>query len=182
MSEFDHWMKKHRTKLSGAAAVIFLFLSQPSSITLYCGAVFILVGQAMRIWSAGHIHKNEVLTVTGPYSLSRNPLYVGSFILGTGFMIAMGVIWLAIGFLIFFAFVYWFTIKWEEEKLERKFPDVWEEYKASVPRFLPFRRLPGYRSGEFSWAQVKRYKELQNATAVLVIYLILLAKAFLMGG
>jgi hypothetical protein len=94
----------------------------------------------------------------------------------------MGVPWLFIVFLLFYGGVYWFTIRWEEDKLAEKFPDGWPEYLQSVPRFIPIGRLPRYRPGEFSWAQVKRYKEMQNASVVLVIYLILWAKALLAAG
>jgi protein-S-isoprenylcysteine O-methyltransferase Ste14 len=174
-------MKKHRTKLSGLMGVLFLVFAQPTSASLYTGVFLIIVGEAIRIWSSGNIHKNERLTTDGPYSLTRNPLYVGSFVLGTGFVIAMNVFWLAIVFLTFFAIIYWFTIRWEEDKLASKFPDDWVIYKKYVPRFLPLFRIPRYRSGEFSWAQVKKYKELLNASVVVAVYAILWGKALLMG-
>lgn len=182
MSNIYHTAKKHRTKLSGIMAVIFLILSQPSSLTLFYGTAPILIGQSIRIWSSGHIHKNQILTVTGPYSLSRNPLYVGSFILGAGFMMAMGVILLAIVFLVFYVTVYWFTIRWEEEKLAGEFPDAWEAYKGSVPRFIPFFSMPVYRSGEFNWSQVTKHKELLNASVVAAVYVLLWGKALLTGN
>jgi len=180
LSKFNWTVKKHRTKLSGVLAVIFLAFSQPSSITLFYGTIPILIGQSIRIWSSGHIHKNQILTVTGPYSLSRNPLYVGSFILGTGFMVAMGVIWLAFIYLLFFTVVYGFTIKWEEEKLGWKFPDEWPGYRRSVPRFLPLLRIPRFLAGEFSWSQVRKHKEISNASVVVAVYAILWGKALLM--
>ena len=177
MGKIDKWMKKHRTKLSGALAVVFLAFSQPSFLTLFYGSIPILIGQSIRIWSSGHIHKNQILTVTGPYSLSRNPLYVGSFILGTGFMVAMGVIWLAVVFLLFFVSVYLFTVRWEEDKLAKEFPSAWEVYKGAVPRFFPVLSLPDYRPGEFHWSQVSRNKELLNASVVVAVYAILWGKA-----
>jgi protein-S-isoprenylcysteine O-methyltransferase Ste14 len=176
LRKVDHWMKKHRTKLSGALAVVFLVFSQPSFLSLYFGVIPILVGQSIRIWSSGHIHKNQLLTITGPYSLSRNPLYVGSFILGLGFMVAMGVIWLAVVFLLFYVSVYAFTIRWEEEALRSRFPIEYDDYSQSVPRFLPLLRIPRYRKGEFSWSQVTKHKELQNASVVLIVYAILWGK------
>lgn len=181
MDKMNYWMKKHRTKLSGFLGIVFLIFAKPTSVSLFMGVFLIVIGETLRIWSSGHIHKNQILTVTGPYSLSRNPLYVGSFILGTGFMVAMGVIWLAVVFLIFYAAVYWFTIRWEEDKLAGEFPGAWEAYKRAVPRFLPLSSLPVYRPGEFSWSQVTKYKEMLNASVVLAVYAILWAKAFLLG-
>ena len=175
----NHWVKKHRTKLSVFLGVVFLILAKPTATSLFMGVLPIVVGETIRIWSSGHIHKNQILTVTGPYSLSRNPLYVGSFILGAGFMVAMGVIWLAVTFLLFYAFVYWFTIKWEEDKLAKAFPDEWEDYFRAVPRFLPCLILPVYRPGEFSWSQVTKHKEMLNASVVVAVYAILWGKFFI---
>ncbi|MDZ7630439.1 MAG: methyltransferase [Gemmatimonadaceae bacterium] len=42
----------------------------------------------MRAWSTGHIVKNQVLTTTGPYAHTRNPLYLGSFLMALGFALA----------------------------------------------------------------------------------------------
>jgi protein-S-isoprenylcysteine O-methyltransferase Ste14 len=156
-------------------------LSKPTSASLLYGILPAFAGQCIRIWSSGYIHKNQILTVTGPYSITRNPLYVGSFILGTGFMVAMGVVWIGAAFLLFFACVYWFTIRWEEDKLARAFPDGWEAYKAAVPRFLPIFRLPAYRPGDFSWAQVYRNRELLNGSVVIAVYAMLWVKAIFIG-
>jgi hypothetical protein len=52
----------------------------------------------IRAWASGHIRKNQTLAVSGPYAYTRNPLYLGSLILGVGFCIASGVWWLALGF------------------------------------------------------------------------------------
>jgi protein-S-isoprenylcysteine O-methyltransferase Ste14 len=181
LPRINYWMKKHRTRISGVFGILCILASKPTSGSLLYGVIFILAGESIRIWSSGHIHKNQILTVTGPYSLSRNPLYVGSFILGTGFMVSMGVIWLAVVFLLFFASVYWFTIRWEEDKLANEFPGDWEAYKRAVPRFLPVLSLPEYHAGEFSWSQVKKYKEIPNASVVLAAYAILWAKTLLLG-
>jgi len=177
LSKFNWTVKKHRTKISGVFGILCFILAKPTLNSLIAGAIPILIGESIRIWSSGHIHKNQILTVTGPYSLSRNPLYVGSFILGTGFMIAMGVLWLAFIYLLFFTVVYGFTIKWEEEKLGRKFPGEWPGYWRSVPRFLPLFRIPRLLPGEFSWSQVTKHKEIQNASVVLFVYAILWGKA-----
>lgn len=177
MSKLHQLAKKNRTKISGVFAVICLILAKPTPVSLLSGTVLIAIGESIRIWSSGHIHKNQILTVTGPYSLTRNPLYVGSFILGTGFMVGMGVFWMGVVFLLFFATVYWLTIKWEEEKLKNEFPDDWEKYYGTVPRFLPVWSLPDYRPGEFSWSQVTKHKEIQNASVVLFVYAILWGKA-----
>lgn len=182
MVAFARTVKKHRTKVSGILAVLFLLLARPTPRSLILGLPIVGIGEAIRIWSSGYIKKSSVLTVTGPYSLSRNPLYVGSFILASGFVTAMGDLRLAAVFFLFFVFVYWFTVRWEEGKLARVFPGQWKDYVDHVPRFLPLMRLPLYKAGQFSWAQVRRNQEHANAGVVLVVYLILWAKALFWGG
>src|SRR5215213_5268758 len=50
---------------------------------LGCGLIF--AGLAIRSWSAGILRKTRELTTTGPYAVIRNPLYVGSFMIMSGF-------------------------------------------------------------------------------------------------
>lgn len=182
MTNFARMVKKHRTRLSGVLVVIFLFFARPTPRLLILGLPLIFLGEAIRIWSSGHIHKSRILTATGPYSLSRNPLYVGSFILASGFLVGMADLRMVLIFLFFFGFVYWFTIRWEEGKLARCFPGEWEGYADRVPRFLPLLRIPEYRKGEFLWAQVFRNREHANASAVFLVYLILWLKAVFFTG
>jgi len=181
LSTISFKAKKHRTRLSGLLGIIFLIFARPDPGTLSLSVVFIILGESIRIWASGYIHKNRELTMTGPYSLSRNPLYVGSFFVGTGFIIAMGVPWLGMIFFVFFVLLYWFTVRWEEAKLERLFPDQWVAYFSRVPRAVPVLRWPGYRPGEFSWLQVKKNRELLNALAVMGVYAILWGKALWMA-
>jgi protein-S-isoprenylcysteine O-methyltransferase Ste14 len=133
LSTLNYKAKKHRTKLPGLLCIIFLTFAQPDPVTLAISAVFIILGESIMFWAAGYIRKNQELTMTGPYSLIRNPLYDGSFIFGIGFVIASGVIWLTLLFMVFFALIYWSTVRWEENKLQRLFPDQWPEYFSRVP-------------------------------------------------
>lgn len=180
MSDFDRKIKRYRTQLSALVAMVFLALARPDLESLLLGLVFIVPGESIRIWSSGYIHKNRMLTTTGPYSISRNPLYVGSFLMGFGFVISMAVVWIMVLFVIFYMYVYWFTIRWEEGKLKRTFPGEWEEYAGKVPRFFSPVRLGGYVRGDFQWSQVYRNKELWNASVVLIIYIVLWGKFLLL--
>jgi hypothetical protein len=174
-------VKKHRTRLSGVLALLFLIFANPTSRTLILSIPIIMSGEAIRIWSSGYIHKNRLLTTTGPYSISRNPLYVGSFLMGVGFMISMAVVWMMVLFFVFFLSVYWFTVRWEEDVLRGKFPGDWERYSSEVPRFISLASLAGYVPGEFSWAQVFRNRELWNASVVLAVYALLWGKYLFSG-
>ena len=47
-----------------------------------------VVGEALRIWAAGHLEKGREVTRSGPYRWTRHPLYIGSAIIALGVVIA----------------------------------------------------------------------------------------------
>ena len=61
-------------------AALYLYFSTPSqSESLDWRQSGLSLGFIIRAWATGHIRKNDELTVSGPYALTRNPLYLGSF-------------------------------------------------------------------------------------------------------
>lgn len=139
----------------------FFLLAGPSRTSLGVGALLSLVGLALRGWSAGTIHKGEVLTVSGPYAYVRNPLYIGSFLIGAGLAVAGGsVLWLLL-FLLFFVALYGPTVASEAARLTEQFGHRYVEYAAKVPAFIP--RLKPYKGGGlpegFRWSQYERNRE-----------------------
>jgi len=77
-----------RVRLGYPLAVAVLFFARPQPRSILYGGLVGLVGLALRAWAAGYLHKQEVLTVTGPYAYTRNPLYLGSAVLALGVAIA----------------------------------------------------------------------------------------------
>jgi protein-S-isoprenylcysteine O-methyltransferase Ste14 len=102
-----------------------------------------VVGLLIRAWASGHIRKNQTLAVSGPYAYTRNPLYLGSLILGVGFCVAAGVWWLALGFGALFLGVYLPVMRVEAEDLIGLFGDEYREYARNVPLFFP--RFQGWK-------------------------------------
>lgn len=125
---------------------IFFVLAEPTAKLLAVGGVLALAGGILRAWAAGTIRKNKVLTTTGPYAYTRNPLYLGSFLVGLGVVAASGSIWLLVLFLVFFGVVYTKTMREEEARLSELFGESFERYARSVPLFIP--RLSPYRTEE----------------------------------
>ena len=74
--------------------------------------------------------------MSGPYSYTRNPLYLGSILIAVGFGIAARSWWVWIVLLFFFVAVYVPVILSEEAFLRATFPDF-ELYARRVPRILP---------------------------------------------
>src|SRR5688572_26699495 len=77
-----------RVPLGYAVAVLAVWLADPTARSRAAGAAVASVGEALRIWAAGHLEKGREVTASGPYAYTRHPLYAGSTILGAGFAIA----------------------------------------------------------------------------------------------
>ena len=172
-----------RTKSAWLIVVPFFLLAGPSRTSLGLGAVLSAVGLALRAWSAGTIHKGEVLTVSGPYAYVRNPLYVGSFLIGAGLAIAGGsALWLVL-FLLFFVTLYGPTVASEAARLTEQFGHRYVEYAAKVPAFIP--RLEPYKAGgvaePFRWSQYERNREWEALLGTAAAFALLWLKMSLLG-
>ena len=135
----------------------------------------------IRAWAAGHIRKNQNLAVSGPYSYTRNPLYLGSFVMGVGFTIVSGVWWLAILFAILFLGIYLPVMRVETQELKQIFGDSFERYAEEVPLFIPwFSRFrgDGVSPKKFEIELYLKYREYQAAIGVLCALGVLAAKAY----
>lgn len=135
------------------------------------GAAIMILGALVRSLSAGYISKNNFLASEGLYALTRNPLYLGSFIALLGLNI---IIWDALFASVttaLFLITYIPTILNEEADLARGFPEQWPLFKKSTPRFFPaFWRIRAYRQIRWSFDLWKRNREYRGmATAVLLI-------------
>lgn len=100
------------------------------------GLVLILTGALGRIWSSLYLNgrKNTELMTHGPYSLTRNPLYVFSILGVTGMGLLSGSILTGVisGGLIYLVFNW--VIAQEEDTLEMIFGQPYRNYKQYVPR------------------------------------------------
>jgi protein-S-isoprenylcysteine O-methyltransferase Ste14 len=173
-------MQRWRVPLGFLCGALFLWFARPSWLTLTTGGCIALVGLALRAWSAGHIRKNSQLATSGPYSYTRNPLYLGSFLLGVGFTIASGQWWLALPFAALFLGIYYPVMRVEAADLALAFGEEYEKYSKAVPLFLP--RLKPYRDertrgAKFDASLYLRYREYEAALGLLVAWGLLALKA-----
>src|SRR5258708_36638469 len=96
----------------------------------------IVPGLLIRALASGHVRKNEALATSGPYLYTRNPLYLGSLLIGIGFAVAACSWWVGIGLIIMFFAIYLPGMRGEEEFLRQRFPEL-EESARRVPRLFP---------------------------------------------
>ncbi len=112
------------------------------------GIVLIVIGIAGRLWSTLYIggRKSATVVTDGPYSITRNPLYVFSSIAAVGVGAQMGSITAAVGFGVACAAAFHLVILREERFLSANLGADYRAYLAAVPRFFPKPSL--YREGE----------------------------------
>jgi len=166
-----------RVRLGYLLAIWVLWFARPTPKSVLLGATIGLFGLGLRAYAAGYLHKQEVLTVTGPYGHTRNPLYLGSAILGLGAGMATWS-WISAGILaVYFAVVYTVVMRREEGELFQHHGEGFKAYAAAVPLFLPrlnAARISGASTGAFSLAQYKKNHEYQATLGYLLLLIGLL--------
>ena len=119
-----------RVPLGFVFGVVALWLAQPTRQTLLWGAVVAIAGELVRVWAAGHLEKGREVTRSGPYRITRHPLYVGSTLIGFGLAIAAANVWVAMLVLAYLAVTLTAAIRTEEAHLTEKFGAAYPEYRA----------------------------------------------------
>jgi|YelNatPaOPRAMG01_1025707.scaffolds.fasta_scaffold00648_17 protein-S-isoprenylcysteine O-methyltransferase Ste14 len=165
----------YRLKLGFVFAVIFIIMAKPTVIGMTIGIPVGIIGLLIRLWASGYIKKNKELSVEGPYSYTRNPLYLGSFFLGLGVSIMGSCIVFILIFLVGFYFVYSNVIKEEEKRLIELFGGSFLDYKSKVPAFFPLIK-PVRISKDFDLKLVVKHEEYNAWLGFVAIVIILYLK------
>ena len=137
----------------------------------FTGLLLVVGGVSLRSWAAGIIKKSDSLATTGPYCLTRHPLYIGSLLMAIGFCNIIGDgenIWAVFGIALI---VYFPTIRKEELYLAQKFGEEWNRYTQHTSIFFP-KRLPLNLHSNWSlrqWLHNKEYNAFASSLVVLVI-------------
>jgi protein-S-isoprenylcysteine O-methyltransferase Ste14 len=129
MSDLTHWLARYRVRIGFIAALLAFGLAHPTPRSIMLGAMVMCVGEAVRIWAAGHLEKGREVTASGPYRLTRHPLYVGSTIIGLGFAIASGSVIVFVLVVLYLASTIGAAIRREESHLTEKFGSAYPEYR-----------------------------------------------------
>jgi len=176
--------QKARVPAGTALGIIFLLFMHPSVRSLFIGGFFTLAGALIRIWAAGHIEKRVRLARSGPYSYTRNPLYIGSFLMAFGVILAGQGYWLLPFFALFFIGVYLPVMRAEEQDLEHDYGADFLDYARSTPLFFPKKpklteklKNSGSRV-RFSWSRVRKNREHRNLVSLLAVEGILIIRLF----
>ncbi|MFI5411077.1 methyltransferase family protein [Kaistia sp. UC242_56] len=103
------------------------------------GFCLVLVCVAGRMWSILYIgsRKNRALTTLGPYSMTRNPLYLFSTIGAVGVGLIFGSVLIALMLGVFSYIAFTMTATKEADHLRTLFGDEFVAYAARTPLFWP---------------------------------------------
>jgi len=175
VADWSRVARRIRVPLGFVFAVLYLWLAHPSWRSLALGAIVIVPGLWIRALASGHVRKNESLATTGPYAYTRNPLYLGSLLIGVGFAVAARNWWIGAVLVAMFFAIYVPVIGSEERFLRGKFPEF-EEYVQRVPRMLP--RIPSANTsrGEFSAELYFKHREWNALLGSLLLVAALILK------
>ena len=159
VKSYAAWAARWRVPLGFGFGIAYLVFSQPTRWHLVTGGAVALLGLLLRAYAAGCLDKNRSLAMGGPYAHTRNPLYLGSFLMGAGFAIA-GASWaLGVAFLGLFLLVYWPVMRREEEFLRQEFGEAYQHYASAVPFFIPRTRRAAMKGEPFRWEVYRRNRE-----------------------
>lgn len=132
-----------------AVAAAFFLVAKPQPLLFACGATLAIAGEALRVWACGHLRKNQTVVKSGPYAHVKNPLYLGTFLILIGIVLASSdpapgstnriLMTAAFPFVLGVFFFYYLPHKFRVEggRLRRLFGDEWTAYDRAVPGFIP---------------------------------------------
>jgi protein-S-isoprenylcysteine O-methyltransferase Ste14 len=165
----NFWMR-WRVRVGYPVAAVYWLLAAPTPRSIAAGTIIVAAGLLIRAAASGHLRKYEELCTTGPYALTRNPLYFGSALLAAGFAIAGRSALASAVVVAYFAIFYYAVMRNEESDLRARYGEAFKAYAAKVPLFFP-RFIPatanrqsevGTPAGKaFSWPQYIRNREYQ---------------------
>jgi len=122
-------LQRLRVPLGFACAAVSIALAHPTPASLAAGGAIAALGEAIRVWASGHIEKGREVTRSGPYRLVRHPLYLGSAIIGAGFLVMAQNLWVTLLVIAYLAATFLAAIRSEEAALDSKFGGEYSAYR-----------------------------------------------------
>lgn len=171
------WRTRWRVRIGYPVGIACFLLAHPALTTLAGGGTLAVLGLLIRAAAAGHVRKHQSLATAGPYAWTRNPLYLGSLLLGAGFLLAAASWIAALIAALYLAVFYPGVMRREEEELRAEYGDAFDDYARHVPLFWP--RPPSRSAGppeQFSWIQYRKNREYQALAGAVLAFAILAAK------
>jgi len=148
---------RYRSFVGILCLIIILYLSEPSPRSVAVGFFMILAGMFFRAWASGYISKDNELATKGPFSLTRNPLYFGNFVLGLGIAIAGNNLYSYVIFFVFYLLFFPFLMILEHRRMKKKFGEKYREYAKKSHSFFP--KIKKIRERDFNISYYMQNRE-----------------------
>ena len=170
-----------RTLLVYGALIAMFLIADPRLPTFAVGCVLAVIGIGIRVWGCGHLEKNRKVVTSGPYAHVQHPLYLGSFLIAVGGIIAAGspgmpgiLLWTVAGplFLLTY-FVFYMPRKkaTESARLLSKFPEEYGEYARAVPKFVPSPKAWTEADQQtWRWRKVRENHEIEMDLVIVALF------------
>lgn len=158
-----------RVPLGFLCAGAVLWLARPTPHSLVIGGVIAVSGEIVRIWAAGHLEKGREVTQSGPYRITRHPLYIGSGIIAVGAALASARVSAMVVIAAYMATTLASAVRHEEAGMRAAFGDDYDAYAES--RAKPVAR-------PFSLTRVMKNKEHKSVAGLAAAGALLAAKAY----
>ena len=121
-----------------------MFCSYPN-LGIIASMVLLFAGMILRTWAGGsagsHTGDSKIqaghLTTSGPYAYVRNPIYLGTILVGIGMVGLIGDSHLFPLCALTFVVLYAVIVPAEEKFLRKSFEAEYEAYFQAVPRWIP---------------------------------------------
>ncbi len=168
MADLAARLARFRVPLGFVSGVLVLVLARPRWATLLAGILVACAGEAIRVWSAGHLEKSREVTRSGPYRWVRHPLYVGSSVMGLGVAVAGATVTVAVIAAFYLAVTLTAAIRTEEAFLRARFGGEYDAYCQGQAPTIERR---------FCWARVWRNREWRAMIGLAVAAGLLAVKA-----
>ncbi len=133
---------RYRSFVGILSLIAVLYFAKPDQLSITIGFFLILTGTFFRAWASGYINKNQNLAKHGPYSLTKNPLYFGNFILGLGIAIAGNTIHTYLIFFIYYLIFFPALMIIEQNRLRKLFKDEYDNWAKGMNDFFPKIKKP----------------------------------------
>jgi protein-S-isoprenylcysteine O-methyltransferase Ste14 len=161
------WVKM-RVPLVLAIAVAVLWFADPR--WLWPGLVVSMFGELIQLWCFASLNKNRDLACYGPYTLVRNPMYLGRFFIILGIVMLLGNGWVILAYAVLYYFYMVNRVKREEAHLQAVLGAPYAEYCAAVGRFLPGRPYRGNPVLYWNWALLRQNHGWANLAGTVVFW------------
>lgn len=149
MKKVSEYFFKYRSYTPIPFLILMVIFQEATLPSLIVGFIIVCIGEFFRLWGVSYAGSETrttgggvggtYLVVSGAFAHVRNPLYFGNMCIyiGVGLMSFAWYPYLMLIAAVFFFIQYHFIINEEEKYLTEKFGGQYEEYKTSVPRWIP---------------------------------------------